>query len=344
MGLHKIHRLVKSLISYFTVPKGDNDVRVVFDGTKCSLNDRIWSPIFGSPTVDSLLNMLEPGTWQADIDVAEQFYNYILDVQVQPFCSLDITPYIPIPTGIVYWLSWNCCVTGLHSSPHSCVKMQLLAEEIIQGDHSRSSNPFFCNNIRLNLPGMVHYDLQLPRVSKLNSTTGRISGDLSSYVDDTRTCAPSEQLCNQLTSQVGSLLCNLGIQDAARRCSPPSTRAGAWTGYIVHTDGGKVWVLCTQDEWNKAWGYVQSMQTILREQGGIFDFKTLEKQRGFLVYVSRIYPSLVPYLKGIHLTLDSWRPNRNKDSWKAQSIIASHTDLEMPLFTDHPTTVWVYVY
>jgi hypothetical protein len=25
---------------------------------------------------------------------------------------------------------------------------------------------------------------------------------------------------------------------------------------------------------------------------------------------------MVPYLKGMHLTLDSWRPNRDSESWK----------------------------
>ena len=29
-----------------------------------------------------------------------------------------------------------------------------------------------------------------------------------------------------------------------------------------------------------------------------------------------IYPSLVPYLKGFHLTLETWRPDRDQDGWK----------------------------
>jgi hypothetical protein len=45
-------------------------------------------------------------------------------------------------------------------------------------------------------------------------------------------------------------------------------------------------------------------------------FKDLEKKRGFLIYVTRTYPSMVPYLKGIHQTLDSWRPHRDKEGWK----------------------------
>lgn len=33
---------------------------------------------------------------------------------------------------------------------------------------------------------------------------------------------------------------------------------------------------------------------------------TLESYRGFLMYISRTYPMVAPYLKGIHLVLDSW--------------------------------------
>lgn len=46
------------------------------------------------------------------------------------------------------------------------------------------------------------------------------------------------------------------------------------------------------------------------------EFKPLESYRGYLIYIGRTYPAIVPYLKGIHLTLDSWRPWRAEDSWK----------------------------
>jgi hypothetical protein len=42
----------------------------------------------------------------------------------------------------------------------------------------------------------------------------------------------------------------------------------------------------------------------------------LESYRGFLIYLCRTYPSISPYLKGIHLSLDSWRPWRKDDGWK----------------------------
>ena len=46
--------------------------------------------------------------------------------------------------------------------------------------------------------------------------------------------------------------------------------------------------------------------------------KQLERDRGFLIYLSRTYRSMCPYLKGIHQTLDSWRKVRDKDGWKLE--------------------------
>jgi hypothetical protein len=42
----------------------------------------------------------------------------------------------------------------------------------------------------------------------------------------------------------------------------------------------------------------------------------LESIRGFLIYVFRTYRSASVYLKGLHLTIDSWRPYRDLQGWK----------------------------
>ena len=56
--------------------------------------------------------------------------------------------------------------------------------------------------------------------------------------------------------------------------------------------------------------------TVELSEGEGLDFKELKKDRGYLVYIARTYWSMVPYLKGIHQTLDSWRSGRNTDGWK----------------------------
>ena len=46
---------VTSLTSFFGVPKGLDDTRMVYDGTKSGLNDALWVPSFPLPTGDTML-------------------------------------------------------------------------------------------------------------------------------------------------------------------------------------------------------------------------------------------------------------------------------------------------
>ena len=42
---------VCSLAHYFHVPKGPDDIRMVYNGTGCGLNASLWAPHFGLPYV-----------------------------------------------------------------------------------------------------------------------------------------------------------------------------------------------------------------------------------------------------------------------------------------------------
>jgi hypothetical protein len=82
---------------------------------------------------------------------------------------------------------------------------------------------------------------------------------------------------------------------------------GPWAGLIVITNNTSVQTTLSKDRWDKA----KSMITWIKEQisrGPVIEFKTLERYCRCLVYISQSYPALVPYLKGIHPTMDSWRP------------------------------------
>jgi hypothetical protein len=60
---------VASLTDFFSVPKGDRDIHMVYNGTSSGLNDVLWVPSFPLPTVDSLLRSVHPNTWMADTDL-----------------------------------------------------------------------------------------------------------------------------------------------------------------------------------------------------------------------------------------------------------------------------------
>ena len=44
--------------------------------------------------------------------------------------------------------------------------------------------------------------------------------------------------------------------------------------------------------------------------------KELLADPGFLVYVTRTYAAMIPYLKGFHLTVEMWRGGRDAEGWK----------------------------
>ncbi len=89
---------------------------------------------------------------------------------------------------------------------------------------------------------------------------------------------------------------------------------GPWAGTVTHTDREQVYGMVSQEEWDKTRLLIWELEIML-----IDDFLPLQRLlviRGFLIYVVRTYPWLNPYIKGLHLTIDSWRPGREKSGYK----------------------------
>ena len=319
---------VKSLIRFFTVPKGDSDVRVVYDATSSGFNKWVWAPSFGLPTIDSMLRSVNQKSWLGDLDIAEQFLNFPLCKLAQLYAGVDLTPYFPeekTTTDGKFWQRWTRCLMGAKPSPYQAIRSMLWAEDIIRGDRQDQSNPFRWDSIQLNLPGDRNYNPALPWVAKLRRD-GELATDFYIYVDDVRVTAPSEADMWEAIRVISSKLSYLGIQDATRKRRPPSRRPGAWAGSMVYLDDKYIGVYIDHAKWVKTKTHLAWLRDQINRCEGPADakkgrdfginHKELEKRRGFLVYVSRTYPSMVPYLKGIHQTLDGWREGRDSDGWK----------------------------
>mmetsp|Transcript_22242 Transcript_22242/g.31294 ORF Transcript_22242/g.31294 Transcript_22242/m.31294 type:complete len:150 (+) Transcript_22242:1287-1736(+) len=54
-----------------------------------------------------------------------------------------------------------------------------------------------------------------------------------------------------------------------------------------------------------------------------------------MINFCRTYTSFVPYLKGMHLTMDSWRELRDKDGWKIKKPQQSEYDYELYPSMEH---------
>jgi hypothetical protein len=211
---------------------------------------------------------------------------------------------------------------GFRPSPYVTGRMNLWAEEIVRGDPGDLSNVFRWDRIRLNLPGSPSFDPTLPWVSKVivGVANGvpyeRIAADFATFVDDIRAAGGSLELAWQVLRRVAALFNYLGIQDAPRkRRSPLKTKAGAWTGALQKIYPSAIVALTSQEKWDKAKRIVDGLLTDVVSESKL-SLRRLLKERGFLVHLTMTYPIMVPYLKGLHLTVDGWRAGRDSEGWK----------------------------
>jgi hypothetical protein len=300
---------VLSLTGYFDVQKTLFDIRMVYDATRCGLNDVVWAPNFYIPLVDAMLNVLDANSWMGDIDLGEMFLNFPLDVKIRPLVGVDLSPYFGTGDKPV-WERWSRCLMGFKPSPYNACRTFMWGEELIRGNPADKTLPFQYERIELNLPGDPFYDPTRPWVSKRRDD-GQIASDILSYVDDLRSSGASEELCKQATKRIASVVNYLGMQDAPRKRRIPSKNPGAWAGSLVSTDETGVHSSISEERWAKTKSIFKALEEELEKEEPEFTHKQLLSDRGFLIYVARTYPTMVPYLKGLHLTIEHWRDNRD---------------------------------
>ena len=107
----------------------------------------------------------------------------------------------------------------------------------------------------------------------------------------------------------------LDLQDACRKRIDPSQVPGEWVGTMIETVKDQVNLLISQKKWDKAKAIIRKIIKEL-EIRTVLNRKQLERDRGFLIYMSKTYWSMISYLKAIHLSLDSWREGKGVDGWK----------------------------
>lgn len=310
--------LVKSLSGFFSVPKGPTDIRLVYDMTKCGLNKCLWSPRFYLPVPESLFDSIDYNSYMSDIDQGEMFLNYFSDPELVPYMGVDVTEAVLAGNRKEHnkkiWMRWNRWAMGVRQSPFATTRMYAMSLEIIKGNRSDPENPYGWEAIQLNLPSSENYDPSQPWVSK-RTKDGHLAPDCFVFVDDGRILGRTQSVCNKCTRRTASVMNHLGEQDAARKRRGASQRSGAWVGALFRADEDTIGIATSQDKWDKGKDIVKKWIPIVTP-GCKVNRKELEKDRGFLIHLAMVYPSLTPYVKGFHLTLESWRPDRDEAGWK----------------------------
>jgi hypothetical protein len=102
---------------------------------------------------------------------------------------------------------------------------------------------------------------------------------------------------------------------------------------VTHTEDGRICGMVSQEKWEKTKRLISEMLEMVSKD--YYPLARLLQIRGFLMYVVRTYPWINPYMKGMHLTIDSWRPLRGLDGYKLQgkeleNALALGLDGDMP--------------
>ncbi len=157
---------IKSLIKYFTVPKGKDDIRMVYNATANKFIDCVWVPTCWLPTINSLVRAVNKQTWMTDRNIGDMFLNYQLHRSVMPFTGVDLASlYKSNGKAGLRWAVWDQNLMGFVASPYYSVKMALVAKEVCLEDHKeqrigsdeKELNPFQWDRIKLNLPVLEMY-------------------------------------------------------------------------------------------------------------------------------------------------------------------------------------------
>ena len=74
---------------------------------------------------------------------------------------------------------------GFRPSPYNCIRMYLVAEEVIRGDRHDQNNAFQWDLLMLNLPGTCEYKPGLAWITKRRADNS-LASNFVSFVDDQR--------------------------------------------------------------------------------------------------------------------------------------------------------------
>ena len=284
------------------------------------MNDSIWVPSFWLPTIKSLLCIVDESSFMEDQDIGEMFLNFELHFATRRFTGIDVKPLKFTAEECPHrWLWWTKNLMGFRSSPYNSVKMYLIAKEVIKGGRLDADNPFCWHHVELNLPGTPGYTPTRALISK-RRVDGGLASDMVVFLDGKRVVRSGSKRVKEAGHASSKRESYLGIQDALRkwRSACGTKTPGAWAGAVVHVDEEKgVMILTSQEKWDGLKAICRFWLRILESGETTLEFKKLRSDRGFMVYATRPYPAMQPYLKGFHImSLETWRGRRVEEGWK----------------------------
>eukprot|EP00956_Cyclotella_meneghiniana_P036907 scaffold132204_cov35-Cyclotella_meneghiniana.AAC.1 len=328
---------VDSIVPRFGVPKGEDDIRLVWDATRCGANETVWAPSFWMPVFRTISDLIikrlpcsvsdyfsgriptdpSPSDWrvphQSDMDVGEMFLNYMLHYSERHFFGARIVTGEG-ETEVCRTMRFQRLLFGGRPCPFLAVQGHARAIELIPGDIADTKNALGWTRVITNWPFDFGYDPSMPRVIRVRHD-GEMAPGYPAFVDDGRISGVSKQICDSATHRFCTKVNYLGEQNASRKRRPASTTPGAWTGKMLWTHESHPIKGILPEKWKIQRDGLLALKALI-DEGSPVERKLFMSVTCRGMSQTEVYWDLRPYYKSFYNALEAWRSNRDEEGWK----------------------------
>ena len=146
-----------------------------------------------------------------------------------------------------------------------------------------------------------------------------ITAACKTFVDDSRSVAATQKLARDATYRVEIVMGYLVLQDTTINCRLNSQTPEEWTGYITFfLENIGLFVTVSERKRGKAKEIICDLLENFNESDHLPEMylKGMERKTGFGVKLAMAHPFIVPFMRGLYLTIKSWRPKRDREGCK----------------------------
>ena len=142
---------------------------------------------------------------------------------------------------------------GFRPLPYNCIRMYLVAKEVIRGNWHNQNNAFQWDLLMLNLPGACGYKPGQAWITK-RIADNSLASNFVCFVDNKQITGMGSNRIREASHAISTREANLGLQDALQKVqhNDGTTTPGAWAGVNVCVERNKgVVVMSSQDKWDR---------------------------------------------------------------------------------------------
>jgi hypothetical protein len=142
---HLCPGFVEALLTFFDAEKGEDDTRIVFNGTASGLKDVLSAPRCFLPTTSTMTRTVDVNYWLGENDLIKMFYNFWLHEDLQSLCGVDVTHLFPekLDDQKSLWLRWTRPAMRLRPSPYQACQEALRMKRKALGEPLDHENNAF---------------------------------------------------------------------------------------------------------------------------------------------------------------------------------------------------------